>query len=468
MPRITVLGGGMCGLAAAMLLARDGHDVVVLERDPAPVPDTLEGALDAWERDGVAQFRQAHYLHARGREVLESDLPDVLDALLAAGGFRFDVMGLMPPSIEDRAPRRGDERFVTVTARRATLEWVFGRAADREPGVEVRRGVAAEALLARPVDGTPHVTGVRTAGGDEIASDLVVDAMGRRSPLPRLLERIGAGPVHEEAEDSGFIYYTRFYRANGSGRPVFRGPPLTPLESFSVLTLQADNEAWSVTLYVAAGDRPLKALRHEDRWEAAVRACPLHAHWLDGEALTGVLPMGGVVDRYRRMTAGGRPVATGVLSVGDAWACTNPSLGRGIALGLAHSRYLRDFVRLHLEHPREMVEVWDRVTESELTPWYRSTVAEDRARLRALEAARAGAPPPAPPDPAAALRAALPPAAMRDPDLFRAMMETRSCFTTPEEVLERPGVAERVRELVTEPPPRPPGPGRAELLELLA
>ena len=345
---------------------------------------------------------------------------------------------------------------------------MLGAAAEREPGVEVRRGVAAEALLARPLDGAPHVTGVRTADGDEIASDLVVDAMGRRSPLPRLLEGIGAGPVHEEAEDSGFIYYTRFYRANGKGRPAFRAAPLTPFPSFSALTLQADNETWSVTLYIAAGDRPLKALRHADRWEAAVRACPLHAHWLDGEALSGVLAMGGVVDRYRRMTAGGRPVATGVLTVGDAWACTNPSLGRGIALGLAHARLLRDFVRLHLEHPREMVDVWDRVTESELAPWYRSTVAEDRARLRALDADRRGAAPPTPPDPGAALRAAFPPASMRDADLFRAMMETRSCLATPEEVLERPGVAERVRELAAEPLPPLPGPGRAELLELLA
>jgi len=43
--RIVVLGAGVCGLAAAMLLARDRHDVTVLERDPAPVPDT---AGQAW------------------------------------------------------------------------------------------------------------------------------------------------------------------------------------------------------------------------------------------------------------------------------------------------------------------------------------------------------------------------------------------------------------------------------------
>jgi 2-polyprenyl-6-methoxyphenol hydroxylase-like FAD-dependent oxidoreductase len=468
MPRITVLGGGLCGLAAAMLLARDGHDVTVLERDAAPIPDRLEDAWETWDRDGVAQFRQPHFFQARGRQVLDSDLPDVRDALLAAGAYRFDVLSIMPPSIDDRVPRPGDERFTTITARRPILEWVFARAAEREPGVEIRRGVAVDALLAKRMDGTPHVTGVRTAGGEQIEGHLVVDAMGRRSQLPRLLEAVGAGPVHEEAEDSGFIYYTRYYRAsNGGGRPAYRAPLLTTLPACSLLTLQSDDETWSVTVYVPAGDRPLKALRHEDRWEATVRACPMHAHWLDGEVLTGVLAMGGVVDRYRRMMAGDRPVATGVLSVGDAWACTNPSLGRGVALGVVHARLLRDFVRRHLEHPVEMAEVWDRVTEAELTPWYRSTVREDRARLRMQEAARDGAGPPAPASEDAEVRSALPRAAMRDPDLFRAFLETRSCYATPEEIIARRGVAAQVRALAADTPP-PRGPGRAELLALLS
>ena len=34
MPRIVVIGGGVVALAAAMLLAGDGHQVIVLERDP--------------------------------------------------------------------------------------------------------------------------------------------------------------------------------------------------------------------------------------------------------------------------------------------------------------------------------------------------------------------------------------------------------------------------------------------------
>ncbi|MGZ6639978.1 MAG: FAD-dependent oxidoreductase, partial [Solirubrobacteraceae bacterium] len=38
--RIIVLGAGVCGLAAGMLLRRDGHEVTVLERDPEPVPNS--------------------------------------------------------------------------------------------------------------------------------------------------------------------------------------------------------------------------------------------------------------------------------------------------------------------------------------------------------------------------------------------------------------------------------------------
>ena len=115
-----------------------------------------------------------------------------------------------------------------------------------------------------------------------------------------------------------------------------------------------------------------------------------------------------------------------------------------------------------------MVEVWDTVTEVELTPWYRATVAEDRARRAALEADRAGAAPPPPPGGDAGVLAGLPRAAIADADLFRAFLSIRSCLTLPEEVLARPGLAERVRELSREagPPPRL-GPDRAQLLALL-
>ena len=58
MSNVVICGGGICGLGAALLLARDGHDVTVLERDRSPLPESGEQAWEVWERNGVAQFRQ--------------------------------------------------------------------------------------------------------------------------------------------------------------------------------------------------------------------------------------------------------------------------------------------------------------------------------------------------------------------------------------------------------------------------
>ena len=44
MARIVVIGGGLIGLATATMVAKLGHDVAILERDPAPPPDTPQQA----------------------------------------------------------------------------------------------------------------------------------------------------------------------------------------------------------------------------------------------------------------------------------------------------------------------------------------------------------------------------------------------------------------------------------------
>ena len=50
MADIAITGGGVAGLAAAMLLAGDGHDVTLFERDDAEPPAPSE----AWEKLGAS------------------------------------------------------------------------------------------------------------------------------------------------------------------------------------------------------------------------------------------------------------------------------------------------------------------------------------------------------------------------------------------------------------------------------
>jgi hypothetical protein len=90
-----------------------------------------------------------------------------------------------------------------------------------------------------------------------------------------------------------------------------------------------------------------------------------------------------------------------VALLADAWACTNPSVGRGITFGLMHG--------------------------------------------------------------------ALPLAMGVDAEAFRAGMEIVGCLALPREVFSRPGLAERVTKAAAARGDfRMPGPGRAELLELVS
>src|SRR5687767_15690131 len=92
MARIVVCGAGVNGLIVAMMLAKDGHEVTVLERDAAPPPDPAE-TWDTWERRGVGQFRLPHFLLPGFRKVMDAELPEVVTALDAAGALRLNPLG---------------------------------------------------------------------------------------------------------------------------------------------------------------------------------------------------------------------------------------------------------------------------------------------------------------------------------------------------------------------------------------
>ena len=463
MTSVVVCGAGPVGLALALMLNRDGHEVTVLDADPEAPPDGAGAAWTGWGRSGVAQFRQPHNLLTRFRHVCDAELPGMTQRLLDAGCVWVDYLDSPPPTLSDRRPRPGgDLRF--VTGRRPVVEAVFAAAAQEQPGVDVRRGVRVTGLRAGPsaLPGTPHVTGVHTADGEEIAADLVVDATGRRTRSVAWLAELGARPPQVESEDSGFVYYTRYF--TGTTQPRRRGRALCPMGSFSILTLDGDNDTWSVTLYTASGDPALKGMRHVDAFTRIVQACPLQAHWLGGTPITDVLAMAGITDRYHRLAVDGAPVVTGFAAVGDAWACTNPSAGRGLSVGLLHAQVLRGVVRRHLDDPAALARACDEQPERVVAPFYRNQVAADRARLAEMSALRNGAAPTPSDTPMARLLRA----AAWDADAFRGVIETVVCVALPEDVLGRPAVAAALEAYGGQAPPPVPGPDRRQLLDLIA
>src|ERR1700722_18374220 len=163
---IVVTGAGICGLTTAMLLASDGHEVTVLERDPAPVPDP-DKAWDDWERRGVNQFRLPHFFGPRFRTILDSEFPALVTALGDAGMLSLNFFDVIPEEMTG-GKRSGDEKFTLLTGRRSAFESVVAAFADERDHLTVRRGTAVDGLVTGTMvhKGVPHVTGVRTESGE--------------------------------------------------------------------------------------------------------------------------------------------------------------------------------------------------------------------------------------------------------------------------------------------------------------
>jgi 2-polyprenyl-6-methoxyphenol hydroxylase-like FAD-dependent oxidoreductase len=468
MARIVIIGAGVVGLGTAMLLAGDGHQVTVLERDPISPPEPVE-AWERWQRPGLNQFRLPHFFLAGFRSVVDAELPEVSGALRAAGALRLNVIGDAPREMTG-GWRDGDDCYELLTGRRPVVEAVIATQAAATRGVEVRRGTAVTGMVsgASALPGVPHVTGVRTKDGESIPADLVVDMSGRRSALPDWLSDIGARDPAEELEDSGFVYYGRHFRSVDGSVPPAIGPNVMDWGTITSLTLPADNGTWAIALVTSSKDTALRPLRETGRWEAVVRGLPLVAHWLDGTPIEdGVQVMAHLEDRYRGFVADGRPVATGVVAVADSWACSNPANGRGASIGMLHAVTLRDQLReVGLDDPAAFAEAFHTATARTVEPWYRATLATDRYRLAEIESGVRGGTY-HPEDTQYQLGKALGAAAGQDPDCLRAYLDIWLVLRTPGEVFARPGLRDKILQLGSGwRDVEPLGPSREQLLAL--
>ena len=353
--RIIVAGAGPTGLFTAMALARRGHDVIVVDRDAGPV----DGA--PWRRKGVMQFHLPHTFRHQVVDALQLELPDVLGDLIAAGATV--------------ATRLGSSHAAALLCRRSVFERVLRVRAAAEPNLTLVSGHVDEVLVERD-----RATGVRL-GGATMPAALVIDATGRASRLTARLRPFA------EAVPCGAVYVSREYR-------IEAGAAMGPTNSVLGLTLSYlgywaiafvhDNRTFSVALVHDGTDPRLRELRHANVFDAAVDGIPQLREWVDphrSTPVTQVLAGGRLENSYRgQLDEAGRPVLTGLISVGDAVCTTTPLAGRGVALGLLQASEL---VRQIGEHSHDVDSAtldFDRWCTTNIKPWFTDHVHCDSER----------------------------------------------------------------------------------------
>ncbi len=204
--RALVIGSSMAGLLAARVLVDHFDNVTVVERDRLPQqPES---------RHGTPQANHVHVLLAQGERILEQMFPGLEAELITAGSPSFNlaadfaflgVWGWLP---------RFHSNLSIHACSRLLLEWAVRRRLTAYSNLQFLPETQAIGLLTD--NSNSQVTGIKLRSGDvsqenELTANLVIDASGRNSSLPKWLEALGYPSPCETIVNSFLGYSTRWY-----------------------------------------------------------------------------------------------------------------------------------------------------------------------------------------------------------------------------------------------------------------
>ncbi len=358
--QIVIIGAGPAGLFLGCALARRGHRVTAVDRDPGPADEAT------WARRGVMQFHHAHAFRQTVVEAVGREVPEALDLWRAAGAESIEF-----------ADYGGEVTRLGLRSRRETFERALRTAALATPGFSLRRGHVESVLH----DGG-RATGV-LVDGTPVTGDLVVDASGRAGRATRgLPERAGIGGP------CGQAYVDRVYRLRPGAEP---GPMTNPiawqadLDGYLSLVFRHEHGLFSVLIVRRSDDTALRVLRNEDAFEAAARAIPGLDVWTDperAEPVTDVLAGGALLNVFRsQCDDAGDLVLPGLFFVGDSVATTTPVFGRGVTTTLWQCEALLSLLDHDADDLVGAGHAFDAWSADTMRPWVEDHIHMDAVRL---------------------------------------------------------------------------------------
>jgi flavin-dependent dehydrogenase len=295
---VAVVGARCAGSPLATLLAREGLEVVVVERATFP-RDTLSTHI--FEADGLA-FLDRLGLTDRLRG---TGAPFMGRAENRTGDFHWSAPW----------PTRPADPGGMVSIRRFVLDPILAEAAE-EAGAEVRMGTKVTGLVTE--DG--RVSGVRTDGAEgeqEIRARLVVGADGRNSTVARL-----AGARKYNVVPSEHALYWGYFEGARLGEPTF---VFHKWDSGFVVGCPTDGGLYQVQAFVPRAD--LAGFRRDleaSFMEHATRCAPV------AEAIEGSRRVGKLLGMVRWEGFFRDAAGPGWVLAGDAGHFKDPAPGRGI------------------------------------------------------------------------------------------------------------------------------------------